>query len=131
MRWAQKSIFSRLKTLQQCNCRGDQRLIGTISEKPLEYNARVEHPFHGRLLVRLRAISLALRTGALRRRARMASTALTLACLRRARSTASRIKSAMTALLFTSKNVALNASLTSSGTLKLTVAIDDFFRTGC
>src|SRR5574344_21103 len=54
-------------------------------------------------------------------RARMRSMAL-MCCWRAwARCTASRIKSAMTALLFCPAKVALKASLTSSGTLKLTV----------
>ena len=44
-------------------------------------------------------------------------------CLRRTRSTTSRIDSAMTALLFRPSNVSLKAALTSSGTLKLTVAM--------
>ena len=106
-----------MESLRQYDCRSND------AQKSSECNACVETPFHGRSLGRLLAISLALRAGELRRRTRIAPTALSLACLRHARSTASRIKSAMRALLFTSENVALNASMTSSGTLKVTVAI--------
>lgn len=84
----------------------------------------VDDDLHGRPVSQALRTPLASTTGIEGRRFRIRSIAARLRVLRSARATASRMSSAMTALLFWPAKASLSACLTSSGTLKLTVDPD-------
>ena len=103
---------------------GGMWFILRIAQEPLHDHACVKNRNHGRPARRAVRTSSSVRACLPCRRGRIRRIASWLCLRRRIRSTASRMRSATIALLLRSLNVSLKASLTSSGTLKLTVAIN-------
>src|SRR5665213_1147928 len=121
----------RLQDIQPATYNGldnGQRLLGIgfpggVFKQPFENHARIEHDDHGSSAARaLRTSSLVIDPRLTRALLnwRKSSSRLSWSCRSR---TARRNNSAMMELLFLSPKALSNAALTSSGTLKLTVAI--------
>jgi len=110
--------------LENLKCLEGMRFVGSISEDPLDDHAGIENDRrHGlpRLLAARTARSV-IRLVRFRN-VNNFSTALALRRRRRRSSTACRMSSVSTALLFCRLKALSNASFTSDGTLKFTVAI--------
>src|SRR6185295_5227818 len=90
---------------------------------PLHHYAGVDDRFQGRPALRALAISASETGCCFRRKSSNASIAAALRFSRCFSATACCMRRAMTALLFSFANASWKASLTSSGTLKLTVAM--------
>ena len=126
MRWlndADARFFNQLENLESLEGVG---LFSAIGKDPFDDHAGIEHDRHHGL-PRLLAVRIVL---SVTRRVRFlsannCSTTLALRRRRRRSSTAYRMRSVNTALLFCRRNALLNASFTSDGTLKFTVAIAD------
>src|SRR5207302_8008897 len=100
------------------------RLAVVVLENPLHQDTRIQHEStHGRPYSRVAWMAASLKPGFFPRNFNKPSIAFTLRLCKARSSTARIINSAMTRLLFFPANTLLNFCLTSSGTLKLTVAI--------
>ena len=124
MGWGEQFVPARRIGLQELVRDLRVPFLGSGAEEPLQRHAGVEYQPHGRPDRRERERSASLRCGASDCRDRMRRTAASRRRCSSTRAMASRIICVSTALLLVPAKAALNACLTSSGTLKLMVAMD-------